>query len=80
MAKKKQMQVPKKKCRHRKRIALLTADYIEFTPDEEPFTSGVIEDSGITYVECNLNMLFCPRCKRVLRIDPDDVRVEMENN
>ncbi len=52
-----------KKCRHRKGIILATAGNVEFTPDQEPFTTGVIESCGIeTIMISAMNIHYCPKC------------------
>jgi hypothetical protein len=61
-----------KKCRHRKRIILASASMVEFIPDQEPFTEGVIESCGIEYIKAeNLNIHYCPRCKQIQDIEID---------
>lgn len=61
------------KCRHkRKRQIMATADYVEFTPDQEPFTPGVIECSGVSTITVqHLIASYCPKCGVVTSIDAD---------
>ena len=61
-----------KKCRHRKRVLLASANYVEFTPDQEPFTSGTIESSGIETIQLDaVNIHYCPKCNVVQDIEFD---------
>lgn len=63
-------------CRHRKGIILATAGYVEFRPDQEPFTSGVIESCGIeTIVIPAINIHYCPKCNAV---KTDDITIDCE--
>jgi len=77
MAKKKQMQVPKKKCRHKKRLAYFHASDVEFTPDQEPFESGTVEKCGVESLWVGfMTALYCIQCKQVVAVDvdPSDVK------
>lgn len=65
-----------KKCRHRKGIILATAGNVEFKPDQEPFTSGVIEPCGIETIMIRaINIHYCPKCNTV---DADDIEIISE--
>lgn len=65
-----------KKCRHKKGIILATAEYVEFKPDQEPITDGVIESSGISSIEIPaMNIHYCPKCNTV---DLDDISIDCE--
>ena len=51
------------KCRHRK-VILACANYVVFTPDQEPFERDVIESSGIEEIIAeSLYAHYCPICK-----------------
>lgn len=65
-----------KKCRHRKGIILATAGNVDFTPDQEPFTEGVIESCGIeTIMLPIINIYYCPKCNAVKL---DDINIDCE--
>jgi len=61
-----------KTCRHRKGVILASANYVEFTPDQEPFTAGVIEPCGIDSIRVEtLNIHYCPKCKVIQDVEVD---------
>lgn len=61
------------KCRHKKKI-LMTANKIEFTPDQEPFESGKIEHSGLESITVDsLTLRYCSKCKIIQYIDYDGI-------
>lgn len=65
-----------KKCRHKKGIILATAGYVEFIPDQEPFTAGVIESCRIEKIVISaMNIHYCPKCNTV---DLDDISIDCE--
>lgn len=65
-----------KKCRHRKGIILATAGNVEFIPDQEPFTDGVVESCGIKIIMLPaMNIHYCPRCNKV---DFEDISIDCE--
>ena len=60
------------KCRHRKGLILACANYVVFTPDQEPFISGVIEKCGIESIRVeSLNIHYCPKCKAIQDVEQD---------
>jgi len=57
------------KCRHKKLI-MAVADYVQFIPDDEPFTSGVVEHCGLDEIEVSeIIMCYCPKCNIVVSLD-----------
>lgn len=65
-----------RKCRHRKRLILATAGDVEFIPDQEPFTDGVIESCGIGIIMIPaINIHYCPKCNTV---SFDDISIDCE--
>lgn len=68
-----------KKCRHRRKILLAFVNCVEFTPDSEPFTSGVKEDSGISAILVDLTMHYCVRCKKILSVSSENEPTVEEN-
>ena len=61
------------KCRHRKGIITAVAQYVEFTPDQEPFEAGVIEKCGIDTIEAEAIVIgWCPKCHKAKYIDVDN--------
>jgi hypothetical protein len=58
-----------KRCRH-KRLVMAMADEVDFHPDQEPFTSGVVECAGVSEIVVNMIVIrYCPICKRVVVIE-----------
>jgi hypothetical protein len=55
------------KCKHKK-LMLLSANDVEFIPDEEPYEAGVIEPAGIDNIFVDLNMHYCPKCNVVIDV------------
>jgi hypothetical protein len=67
------------KCKHRKRVLLATASDVEFTPDQEPYTDGVIEHSGYARIIVeSINMHWCPKCECVQDIEIDGEVIPIE--
>ena len=61
-----------KKCRHRKGIILAYANYVKFTPDQEPYTAGVVERCGFQSITGDsLYIHWCPKCKTIQDIGSD---------
>lgn len=51
---------------------MAVASYVEFHPDQEPFTPGVIEPCGVeTITAATLIMHWCPKCKEAQSIEAD---------
>ena len=74
MAKKKKPIEPRyKKCRHKTKILLAYANGVEFVPDDEPFTNGVTEKSGIGSIYVDLTMHYCVRCNQVKDVSAENV-------
>jgi len=66
-----------KQCRHRKLI-LIHAHDIYFTPDQEPYMSGKIECSGIAEVYAdNLIAYFCPKCNVIVKFNTGDTDIRV---
>ena len=64
------------KCRHKKGLILASANYIEFTPDQEPFEAGILEDCGMDTVDIDsisINIHYCPKCQQVKDIEVEQV-------
>ena len=62
----------KKKCRHKKGIILASACSVEFFPDQEPFTAGVVERCGIESIVADaINIHWCPKCKVAQDVESD---------
>lgn len=62
-----------KKCRHKKGIILAFASYVEFVPDQEPFTAGVIESCGIeSIIATSISIHWCPKCRVAQDIEVED--------
>jgi hypothetical protein len=57
------------RCRH-KRLVMATAECVHFYPDQEPFTSGVIECAGVSDIEVSMILVhYCPNCKIIVSIE-----------
>ena len=41
----------------------MSTNWVEFTPDPEPYKDGVEEDTGIDSVTASVNIYYCPKCK-----------------
>lgn len=55
---------------------MASASGVEFTPDQEPFTNGVVESCGIeTIVIPAMNIHYCPKCNTV---NMDDISIDCE--
>ena len=62
-----------KKCRHRKGVITAIAHYVDFTPDQEPFTAGVIESCGLETITAEAIVIcWCPKCRVAKYIDVDN--------
>ena len=61
-----------KKCRHRKKVVLASANYVIFTPDQEPYKEGVIEscEEDDIVVE-SIFIHYCEICQKVQDIGID---------
>ena len=58
------------KCQHKTGIILANASYVEFWPDQEPFTDGVVQASGFDLIQLeSINIQWCPRCEEVVSIE-----------
>ena len=61
-----------KKCRHRNRVILAFANYVEFTPDQEPYNAGVVESCGLESIRVeSISIHYCPKCNVVQSIEMD---------
>lgn len=61
------------KCRHKKGLITAVAHFVEFTPDQEPYTSGVIESCGLDCITAEAVVIqWCPICRAAKWIDVDD--------
>lgn len=61
-----------RKCRHRKKVTLMLAHYVDFQADQEPYTEGVIEkcEDDVIQVE-SIFIHWCERCQKVQDIGVD---------
>src|SRR4030042_2275970 len=67
------MKAKTKSCRH-KRIICASAGMVDFTPDQEPFESGIIECAGVSKITVgNIYIYYCPTCNKIrdIEVDPD---------
>ena len=63
------------KCRHRKKTILMVANFIEFSPDDEPYESGKIESCGLDSITVtSLTLRYCPICEEIKYFDYDGIQ------
>ena len=73
------MKIMKTTCRHRKRIAMVSAIEVDFLPDDEPYQPGVEAKTPFEELRIELIVLYyCERCKAIVggHIDPAHIHEE----